>query len=67
MDIFPKFIVEGNNLIICKCTYHRQLVTNEEEVKGGGWFQFDRDTPTFTLSDDSHQYGKASIEDIKKC
>lgn len=41
MDIFPKFIIEtddelGDCLIISKCTYHKELVTDHTKVKGGG-------------------------------
>lgn len=35
-DVFPKFIVEGNELIIGKCTFHKQLATDPAKVKGGG-------------------------------
>lgn len=67
MDVFPKFIVEGNNLIIAKCTYHEQLVTNKEQVRGGGWWKFDAETKTYTLYGDSFDFGRADVEDIKKC
>lgn len=70
MDVFPKFIIEtddelGDCLIICKSTYHSDLVTNKEKVKGGGWFNFKDET--FTLFGESHEFGKATIEDIKQC
>lgn len=44
MDVFPKFIIEEDSekgccLILSKITYHRELVANEENVKGGGWFR----------------------------
>jgi hypothetical protein len=66
-DVFPKFIVEGNNLIIAKCTYHKDLVTDKEQVKGGGWWKFDTETKTFTLSGESFDFGSADVEDIRKC
>jgi hypothetical protein len=71
-DVFPKFIVEvdkelGYCLIIGKCTYHSQLSNEKQNVKGGGWWILNRETNTFILSKDSHDFGKASIEDIKLC
>jgi hypothetical protein len=43
MDVFPKFIVEGNELIIGQCTYHKQLATDTAKVKGGGLWKWDRE------------------------
>jgi hypothetical protein len=70
MDIFPKFIIEtddelGDCLIISKCTYHKELVTDHTKVKGGGWFRFK--DGTFTFYGDSHDLGAATFEDIKHC
>lgn len=70
MDSFPKFIIEtddeqGDCLILSKCTYHDELVTNKEKVKGGGWFRIKDKTITF--HGNSHIFGVAEIEDIKKC
>lgn len=72
MDVFPKFIIEtddelGDCLIIAKCTYHKQLATFTEKVKGGGWWSYDSDNKIFTLHGSSHDFGKAKIEDIKNC
>ncbi len=67
IDVFPKFIVEGNNLIIAKCTFHKQLVTDKEQVKGGGMWEWDRDKNEFLLYGDSTDFGEASTEDIKAC
>jgi hypothetical protein len=64
-DIFPKFIVEGNNLIIGRVTYHEDLVTDKEQVKGGGWWKIDGKIMTFW--GDSFDFGKANIEDIRAC
>lgn len=71
-DVFPKFIIEtddelGDCLIISKCTYHKQLVINADKVKGGGWFDFDRENKTFTLYGDSHDFGEATLDNIIKC
>jgi hypothetical protein len=67
MDVFPKFIVEGNNLIIAKCTYHKQLVTDKDQVKGGGMWMLDMAKKEFLLYGDSFDFGRASIEELKVC
>lgn len=69
-DVFPKFIIEtddelGDCLIIAKCTYHKQLVTDEKKVKGGGWWRKENDT--FILFGDSSEFGAATIENIRTC
>lgn len=65
MDVFPKFIVEGINLIIAKVTYHKDLVTDKEQVKGGGWWRLKDDT--MILHGTSFDFGTAKVEDIKAC
>ena len=72
MDVFPKFIIETDNelgdcLIIAKCTYHKQLVTDTSKVKGGGWWKLNQETNTFILYGQSEDFGKATFENIKKC
>lgn len=66
-NVFPKFIVEGNSLIIAQCTYHKQLVTDEEQVKGGGLWKWDREKKEITLYGSSDDYNSASPEDVKIC
>ncbi len=67
MEVFPQFIIEGDALIIQKATYHREIVTNRSEVKGGGWFRYSTDKNTFTFFGSSEDFGTAKFEDIKKC
>lgn len=67
MDVFPKFIIEGDSLIIGKVTYHKELATDVSNVRGGGVFDYDNDTHTFTLYGESSQFGGVSLEDIKEC
>lgn len=72
MDVFPKFIIEtdqeeGDCLIVAKCTYHRQLVTDKEKVKGGGWWLLNYEQKLFTLHGSSEDFGQARIEDIADC
>lgn len=38
--LFPKFIIEGDSLIISKVKYHKEIVTDRSQVKGGGWFKW---------------------------
>ena len=65
-DLFPKWILEDGDLIIMKVKYHRDIVTKDRStVKGGGWFGFNSETKTFRLFGDSHDFGKANIEDVK--
>lgn len=71
MDLFPKYIVEiddelGVCVIISKCTFHKELVTNKDMVRGGGMFKYNSDKNTFTFSGSSHDFGMAKLEDVQK-
>jgi hypothetical protein len=66
-DVFPKFIVEGNNLIIGKCTFHKQLATDPKKVKGGGLWKWDQEKKEITLYGKSEDYGRVKTADIKRC
>ena len=67
--LFPKFIIEGDSLILSKVSKHKHknLVTDVEKVKGGGIFNFDSETNTFTFSGSSYEFGKATFENISEC
>lgn len=65
--LYPKFIIEDDRLIISKVTYHKDMVTNVEKVRGGGWFRYNADTKTFIFHGDSHDFGKAKMEDVARC
>jgi hypothetical protein len=67
MDVFCKFIIEGDALIIGKVTHHHQLVNNKEDVKGGGWYRYAKEDRHLILYGDSFDFGKAKFEDIKSC
>lgn len=72
MDVFPKFIIEtddqeGDCMIVARCTYHKQLATDIKKVKGGGWWTLDKENSIFILHGDSHDFGRAKIEDIASC
>lgn len=66
-DIFPKFIVVDDCLYMGKVTFHKQLANEGDKVKGGGWFTYNSDDQSFTLYGDSHDFGRAKIEDIQAC
>lgn len=68
--LFPKYIIENGNLILAKVKFHKQLVLDEkkiENVKGGGWFLFIAATNQIVFHGDSHDYGQASLEDVREC
>lgn len=68
--LHPKFIIEGDSLIIGKCTFHKDLasdIKDVKDVKGGGFYFIKRESKTFYLSGESHDFGMAKIEDIRKC
>jgi hypothetical protein len=67
MDVYPKFIIEGDRLILSKVTYHKELVTDKSKVKGGGWFRYLHHTDTFVLTGSSFDFGAAQFADIKRC
>lgn len=67
MKLFPKFIIEDENLILRTVKNHKDIATNELKVKGGGSYIFDKATNSFTLYGESFDFGAAKIEDIKKC
>jgi len=66
----PKYIIENGNLILAKVKYHRQLAldeNNKENIKGGEWFLFKPNDNKFIFHSDSHDYGQASLEDVRGC
>ncbi len=73
MDVYPKFIILDDVLIISKVTYHKHILCEEVDpvaekhrIKGGGWFTFEHRTNTFTFFGDSTDFGRAKLEDIQK-
>ena len=66
MDKFPKFILEDGCLILSKVSYHKELVTEKEKVRGGGWFRFDLEAKTCLLSGESHEFGRCRLEEVEK-
>jgi len=64
MDVFPKYIIEDGALIISKVTFHKDMVIEKDLVRGGGMYNYDGET--FTLYDESSDFGRASLEDVQK-
>jgi hypothetical protein len=67
MDVFPKFIIEDDCLIMSKVTYHKDMVIDKDKVKGGGWFKYSSDKKTFIFYGESHDFGSAKFADIVEC
>ena len=71
MDLFPKYIVEKDGdelrLIISKVSYHKDLAIDPKMVRGGGWFIMQNEAKKITFHGDSHDFGQAALEDVKKC
>ena len=67
-DVFQKFIIEndpedGLYMVLAKCTFHKQLAHNTENVLGGGsWKKFDNE---ILLFGQSHDFGPCDLEDLK--
>lgn len=64
---YLKFIIEDGNLIMGKCTFHKELACVKENVKGGGWFRHDERKESYVLGGDSYEFGYAEIDDLKEC
>jgi hypothetical protein len=68
MSVFQKFIIEndpedGMYMVLAKCTFHKQLAHNTENVLGGGsWEKFENE---ITLFGQSHDFGPCTLDDIK--
>ena len=66
-ELFPKFIIEDDMLILSKVIFHRELVTDKKLVKGGGWFRYDSESKTFSFYGESCDFGRAELSDVIKC
>lgn len=71
MELYPKFIIEDDSLIISKVSYHKHIATDVSKVKGGGWFKWveqgEGEKRMLVFYGESTDFGKATIEDIKEC
>ena len=66
-NLYPKFIVEGDSLILSEVTFHKELATVKKRVKGGGWYRMDKENQIITFYGQSYDFGKATLEDIQSC
>lgn len=64
--LHPKFIVVGDNIYMGKVTFHKELLNEGDKPVGGGWFYYKQEDNSFTFYGDSHDFGRANIEDIRK-
>lgn len=68
---YPKYIVEfddedgENHIVIGKCFYHIELAIEEDNVRGGGWYDMDYENKTITFHGTSDRFGSPEFEDIK--
>lgn len=77
MEKFPKFLIVNDTLYFMKVVYHHEIAKyvldlssleeQRKHTKGGGWFRYDDETKTFIFKDESYDFGKAKLEDIKSC
>jgi len=65
--VHSKFIIDGEDMIMAKCQFHKQLSCDVSRIKGGGAFRWDDELKAFILSGSSYDFGYANIEDIKEC
>jgi len=54
-----KFIVEDDYMVMSRCEFHRQLVTDSNKVKGGGLYRYDKDKKCYILFGTSQEFGKS--------
>jgi hypothetical protein len=65
MDLNSKYIIEDGRLILGKVIFHKELVNDIAKVTGGGWFYFMSKDNTFLLYSSSHDFGQATLEQVK--
>ena len=66
MRLYPKFIIEGDSIVIGMVTYHKELAMVGNHVKSGGSFEMDTTNKILTFFGCSHDFGCAKLEDIKQ-
>lgn len=66
-DVFPKFVIEDDALILGMITYHHELVIDKSKVKGGGWFRYEEKNNRFVFYGESEDFKGARLEDIRQC
>jgi len=66
MELFPKFIVANSCIRIGKVSFHKELLDIGDSIGGGGWFHYDSEDNSFTFYGDSHDFGRADVENLKR-
>ena len=62
----PKFIIKGDELRIGRVGKHEELAGNDDsDVKGGGWWHYDKETNILYLYGSSFDYGQVKAEDFE--
>lgn len=61
-----KFIINNGNLVMGHVDYHRELVKDHSTTKGGGYWEFDRESNIMYLYSESMDFGQAHREDVIK-
>lgn len=65
-EVYPKWIIENNQVKIGKCTFHKEMCEDKSNVIGGGWYHIDLDNKILWLYCKSEEFGSVSFEDIFK-
>lgn len=56
-DVYPKFIINNNRLLIGHVDQHRELANDHTTTRGGGWWHIDEPTKTIWLYARSQLFG----------
>ena len=64
---YPKFIIEGNDLVIGKAVFHKNLAIDKDNVISGGWYLIYPDEKIIHLYNESIDFGRATEEEILNC
>jgi len=62
--LYPKFIINNNEIIVGFVEFHIDLARNHELTIGGGWWYLDRKNNILYLYGDSQEFGKVTIDDV---
>ena len=60
-----KFIVEDGKIIMGNVAYHKDLVSNEKKVSGGGMFNINKKDELIRFFGSSYKYGWPDVEEVK--
>ena len=60
----PKFIINHGDLVIGNVEFHKDLVKDHSQTKGGGWWHLDRANGIMYLYNKSIDFGQAKREDV---